>query len=100
MNSGANERSAEPNWADLPQEFQYLVGVTLAFAGCCRRFVEGEFYPTEEEFELLARTAQKIKSDGGSGKIVDWLTEPGHEEFWIIGTDLLSLLDVMGFALS
>ena len=69
MNGDNRTPKTEPNWDNVPQEFRYLIDVTKEFAPYFADLEE--FHPTDEELELLGRTAKRIQENGGMPPILD-----------------------------
>lgn len=96
MESPPDADSPKPNWELLPQEFHYLIDATKFLSVYCGEQA-GDFYPTDEEIELMERTAEKVRANGGFELILDWVIE--HRDFHIVG-QVLFLMERAGFQLS
>jgi hypothetical protein len=96
------QQHKKPNWDNLPQELGYLAEVAEKYGGNYTESDILEFldHAREDDMELLARTAERIRLNSQSKQIDEWLRRfpmDKHQEAWLVHC-LLGVMDHAGLA--
>jgi len=94
------EIQKKPNWDNVPTEIAYLAEAARAYA---KYQTEGEMLDflekaSEDDMEMLTRTAEKMRLNGHLAILNNWLDrymDGEHQEAWIVYC-LLGLMDHAG----